>query len=84
MKLLAWNCRGLSRASAICSLRRKIQICSPKILFLFKTKARPLHDAVVLNSLGFFKMVHAPPSGSKERLLLAWHNGVDLECILIQ
>jgi hypothetical protein len=82
MKLLAWNYKGLSRASAICSLRGKIRICSPKILFLFETKAQPLHDAAVLNSLGFFKMVHALPSGSKERLLLEWHNGVDLKCIL--
>ena len=26
-------------------------------------------------------MVHAPPSRSKGGLLLAWHIGVDIECI---
>jgi len=35
-----------------------------------------------MNNFGFFLMSHVPPSGSKECLLLAWCNGVDLACFL--
>lgn len=49
MKLLAWNCRGLSRASAICSLRGKVRKHSPDIVFLFETKTQPLSAATILN-----------------------------------
>jgi exonuclease III len=71
MKLLAWNCRGLSHASAIRSLRGKIRTHSPDVLFLSETKIQPAQSYVILNSLGFFMMLHAPPSGSKGGLLLA-------------
>jgi hypothetical protein len=78
MKILAWNCRGLSRASAIRSLRGKIRSHSPDVLFLSETKLQPLQSSVILNTLGFFLMLHAPPSGTKGGLLLAWRHGVDL------
>ena len=81
MKLLAWNCRGLSRASAIRSLRGKIRMHSPDVLFLSETKAQPSLAVSVLNNLGFSNMLHAPPSSSKGGLLLAWRTGVELECI---
>ena len=81
MKFLAWNCRGLSRASAIRSLRGKIRTHSPDVLFLSETKLQPSLATVILNNLGFFMMLHAPPTGSKGGLLLAWRHGVDFECI---
>jgi hypothetical protein len=81
MNFLAWNCRRLSRAFAIRSLRGKIQNHSLDVLFLSETKLHPSHATVILNSLGFFMMSHAPPSGSNGGLLLAWHHGVDIECI---
>jgi hypothetical protein len=71
MKLLAWNCRGLSRPSAIRSLRGKIRTHSLDVLFLSETKLQPLQSIVILNSLGFFIMLHAPPSGTEGGLLLA-------------
>jgi hypothetical protein len=80
MKILAWNCRGLSRASAIRNLRGKIRSHSPDVIFLSETKLQPLQSSVILNSLGFFLMLHAPPSGTKGGLLLARRYGVDLEC----
>jgi hypothetical protein len=80
MKILAWNYRGLSRAFATFSLRGKIRSHSPDVLFLSKTKLQPLHSSVILNSLGFYLMLHAPPSGTKGGLLLAWRHGVDLVC----
>jgi hypothetical protein len=83
MKFFAWNCRGLSRASAIRSLRGKIRKHSPKVLFLSETKMHPTSASVILNGLGYFNMTHAPPSSSKGGLLLAWHNGVDIKCFLV-
>jgi exonuclease III len=65
MKLLAWNCRGLARASTIRSLRAKVRKHSPDILCLSETKILPSAACIILNGLGFFSMVHAPPSGSK-------------------
>ncbi|KAE8124198.1 hypothetical protein FH972_019104 [Carpinus fangiana] len=38
MKFLAWNCRGLSSASAIRSLRDKIRNHSPDVIFCLKLK----------------------------------------------
>jgi exonuclease III len=49
MKILAWNCRGLARASTIRSLR-----ASPDILFLSETKIQPSAACIILNGLGFF------------------------------
>ena len=83
MKLLAWNSRGLSCASAIRSLRGKLRKHSPDIFFLSETKTQTTHAILIMNSLGFFFMPHAPPTGTKGGLLLGWHHGVDLECFSI-
>jgi hypothetical protein len=83
MKLIAWNCRGLARASTIRSLRAKVRKHSPDILYLFETKIPPSAACIILNGLEFFSMVHAPPYGSKGGLVLAWKLGVDLECFQI-
>jgi hypothetical protein len=80
MKLLAWNCRGLSRASAIRSLRGLVREHSPEILFLSETKTQSATAIVILNNLGYFLMSHVSPIGSKGGLLLAWRHGVNLEC----
>jgi exonuclease III len=83
MKFLAWNCRGLSCASAIRSLRGKIRKHSPDVLFLSETKMHPSSATVMLNGLSYFKMAHAPSSGSRGGLLLAWRHGVDIECFSV-
>jgi hypothetical protein len=83
MKLQAWNYIGLSHASTIHSLRGKIQKYSPDILFLFETKTQTAHAIVLLNSLRFFFMSHALPTGTKGGLLLAWRRGVDLVFFLL-
>jgi hypothetical protein len=80
MKTLAWNCRGLTRPSAIRSLRVQVRKHSPDVLFLSETKTLPSVASNILNNLGYYSLVHVPPVGSKGGLLLAWRNGVDLEC----
>ncbi|GLT53542.1 hypothetical protein SLA2020_268070 [Shorea laevis] len=83
MKLLSWNCKGLTHPSAILNLKVKIRKHSPDIIFLTETKTNPVVACIILNTLGFFLMAHAPPSGSKGGLLLAWHLG-DFNKILDQ
>ena len=81
MKFFAWNCKGLSRPSAIRSLRGKARNHSPDVLFLSETKLHPDNATIILNCLGYFNMTHVAPSGTKGRLLLAWFHGVDIKCI---
>jgi exonuclease III len=68
MKLLAWNCRGLARASTIRGLWAKVLKHSPDVLYLSETKIQPSAACIILNGLGFFLMIHAPPCSSKEVL----------------
>jgi exonuclease III len=82
MKTLAWNCRGLSRPSAIRSLRNKVRNHSPDDIFLSETKTSPSIASNILHSLGFYSIVHVPPIGSKGGLLLAWRSRVELECFV--
>jgi hypothetical protein len=82
MKLLAWNCRGLTRASAIRSLRVKVKKYSPDVIYLSETKTDLAVACKIMNDLGFFCMAHVSPVGTKGGLLLAWRLGVELECFI--
>jgi hypothetical protein len=82
MKLLSWNCRGLSRPSAVRSLRMLIRIHSPDILFLSETISSPSQVSSILHSLGFYHMCQVAPIGSSGGLALSWRPGVDLDCFL--
>jgi hypothetical protein len=82
MKFLSWNCRGLSRPSAIRSLRVLIRNLNPDVLFLSETKTASSSASNILNRLGFYLLVQVPPSGSRGGLLLAWRDGVELECFV--
>lgn len=70
MKLLSWNCRGLTCASAVCSLKVKVRKQYTDVIFMYETKASPFVTSVIMNNLGFFFMSHVPHSGSKGGLLL--------------
>ena len=82
MKILSWNCRGLSRPAAVQTLRRLIRDQSTDILFLTETKSSPLQVSVTLNRPGFFLMSQVAPIGSSGGLVLFWRPGVDLECFV--
>jgi exonuclease III len=78
MITLSWNCRGLAQATTIRSLRVLIRKHHPDNLFLSETKALPSVSTPILRKLDFSLMVHAPPSGSKGGLLLAWRIDVNI------
>jgi exonuclease III len=82
MKILSWNCKGLSRPTAVQTLRRLICDQSPDILFLTETKSSPLQVSATLNRLGFFLMSQVAPIGSNGGLVLSWRPRVDLECFV--
>ena len=82
MKILSWNCRGISHPTAVRGLRALIRANNPDILFLFKTKSSPSFVSSILNQLGFYSMSHVAPIGSCGGLVLTWRLGVELECFL--
>jgi hypothetical protein len=83
MKLLSWNCKGISRTVAVHGLRALIRANNPNILFLSETKSSPSLISFILNRLGYYSMTHVAPIGSCGGLVLAWRLGVELECFLI-
>jgi exonuclease III len=62
MQFLAWNCIGLTRASAIHSLRVKVQKFSPDVLFISETKTTATAACNNMNSRVFFLWPMRPPS----------------------
>jgi hypothetical protein len=79
MKILSWNCRGLSRPSAVRSLRALIRENSPEILFLSETKSSPLKfllSSIPLVSFSFAKLLLLAPKvalPSLGDLVLIWN-----------
>jgi exonuclease III len=79
MKILSWNCRGISRPAAVHGLRALIRANNPDILFLSETKSPHSLTSSILNHLGYYSMIHVAPIGSSSGLVLAWRLGVELE-----
>ena len=82
MKILSWNCRGLSRPFAVRHLRLLIRDNSPDVLFLSETKSSPPQVNSILNRLGFFLVTQFVPVGSSGGLVLSWRPGVELDCFI--
>ena len=71
MKILSWNCRGLSRPAAVRSLRALIHDHAPDVLFLFETKISLSQVSATLNRLGFFLISQVASCGSSGGLALS-------------
>ena len=82
MKILSWNCRGISRPAAVRGLRALIRTNSPNVLFLFETKSPSSLVTSILNRLGFYLMTLVAPTGTNGGLVPAWRLGVELESFL--
>jgi hypothetical protein len=82
MKILSWNCRGISRPTIGHGLRALIKTNSPDVLFLSETKSPPSLVTSILNRLGFYLMTLVAPTGTSGVLVLAWRLGVELESFL--
>ena len=82
MKILSWNCRGISHPIIVRGLRALIRSNNPGILFLFETKSPHSFTSFILNRLGFHAMTHVAPIGYCGGLVLTWRLCVELECFL--
>jgi exonuclease III len=71
MKILSWNCKGISHLATIRGLQAFIKANSSDVLFLSKTKLSPSLVSHILNHLGFFLMTHVAPSSTCGGLVLA-------------
>jgi exonuclease III len=83
MITISWNCRGLAQSFTVRSLMAIIRKHNPDVLFLTKTKTAPHLAGPILNQLGFVMMIQAPPSCSKEGLLLAWKTDINLVSLFV-
>lgn len=70
MKILSWNCRGISHPFTVRSLRVLIHDNRPDILFLSETKFTPSLVSPILNSLGFFSMSRVALASSSGGLVV--------------
>jgi hypothetical protein len=82
MRILAWNCRGLARSSAVRALKGVIRDLDPHCLFLSETKIEEHRVKRILNSLGFPNIICVDPIGQARGISLSWKQGViaDLVC----
>lgn len=83
MIFFIWNCRGLSRATAIRSLRELIRSHRPDVVFLSEIKCS--HSPFVTNlgkSLGFTFSHCVPAAGRASGLLLLWKAQIDLNIVV--
>uniref|UniRef100_A0A2N9EJD0 DUF4283 domain-containing protein n=1 Tax=Fagus sylvatica TaxID=28930 RepID=A0A2N9EJD0_FAGSY len=81
MRLLAWNCRGVNKASTVRVLKILNRECSPDILFLAETKASVQRIDTIKESLGFVECFCVEANGSAGGLALFWKKGVELEVV---
>jgi hypothetical protein len=72
MKILSWNCKGLSRPVVVQTLRRLIRDQSLDVMFLSETK-------ISHPSLYCFEQAWFLPHDLGGGLVLTWRPGVDLE-----
>ena len=82
MKILSWNCRGLSRPTVVRSLRALIRDHASDVLFLSETKISPSQVSVTLNRLGFFLISQVASCGFSGGLALTQRPSIDLECFI--
>ena len=79
MIVLAWNCRGLARASTKRSLRAIIKDICLDVIFLSKTKIPTSKARKFLGSMGFYNLDFVDPKGKRGGLIVGWKLGVDME-----
>lgn len=84
MKILAWNCRGLGKPSAVRALRKLITVQCPDMVFLSETKLCEsdlnLKSKLCLDILPNYHLVNCAKCNGKRSggLVMLWKNDVKL------
>ena len=72
MRILSWNCRGLSKSSAILKCQKKAQEFKLDIMFLIETRLAKDKEKQVWVKCGFSNGCEVLRVGFGGGLLLAW------------
>ncbi|KAK2438201.1 hypothetical protein QL285_023012 [Trifolium repens] len=76
MRILSWNCRGLSTSSAISNLRNIAQSQQPDILFLSETLSKaPVMERIRV-SLKFHSCLSVDVEGRSGGLSVMWRDTI--------
>lgn len=73
MKVLAWNCRGLSGTSIVSQLKESLRLFEPELTFLSETKRKRGFVSTVCKQVGWGDRWHVVnPLGMSGGLLVGW------------
>jgi exonuclease III len=81
MKILSWNCRGLSTPSAIPNLRNIAQGYQPDILFLSETLSKSQTMERIRVSLNFNSCLSVDVEGRSGGLSVMWRSSVNCNIV---
>lgn len=72
MRTMSWNCKGLSKSSAVLPCKKKALDLKLDILFLMETRLASGGGSEVWQKCGFFEGWEVPRVGFGGGLILAW------------
>lgn len=84
MKILSWNCQGLSKPRAIRTLRLILKDCKPDLIFISEVKT--LFSTSISKALSSYSLSNhsfVPPIGLAVGLVMAWTNNINLTISLL-
>lgn len=82
MRVLAWNYRGINRASTVRALKVIIDVHNPNCIFLSETKASVERMEFVRKSLDFVGFKCVPANGKAGGLCFLWRKGVSMDVLV--
>lgn len=83
MKMIYWNCSGISFPSAMRSLRAHIRLYQPDIVFFKETILSTVNTNSVVNRLCFSIFMHILLLKEWGSLLCMWHPRLNMELVHI-
>ena len=81
MKILGWNCRGISNASTVRALGAQIKGARPDVVFLSETKTNEKCMEFVKSSVKFDNKFIVEAKGSAGGLCILWKNSMSLNVV---
>ena len=81
MKILGWNCRGISNASTVRALGAQIKRARPDVVFLSETKTNEKCMEFVKSSVKFDNKFIVEAKGSAGGLCILWKNSMSLNVV---
>ena len=83
MKIMAWNCRGLSCPFTVQRLKQLLKQVNPQFLFLAETLTNQENISKLINPFGFSKFCGLDPEGHSGGLVLAWQDDFQVSPVAV-